>query len=145
MSVHFTTPVRIYEDGRTRTDLDFRVLVKAALSRVSSLALFHCSATMRGDPKAALDLAAQVGTTFRKTAWIPLKRWSNRQKQQLPLDGLVGQIGFDSAAVQAFWPLLKAAELTHIGKGTVFGLGKYVLREGHSEIALDSGGLNERA
>jgi len=127
--VRFKTPTRILDAGRASNNLEFGRLVKAALSRVSSLVLFHCGGTVDGEPKEILEAARSVRTTAEEIGWVPLKRWSNRQKQQLPLDGFIGRVGYDGAECREFWPLLKAGELTHVGKGTVFGLGKYGILE----------------
>jgi hypothetical protein len=124
LQVHFKTPTRILEGGKAAGNVEFHKLVKAALSRISSLVLFHCGGTVDGDPKEMLDAARSVSATAEQIAWIPLKRWSNRQKQQLPLDGFIGTVSYAGPGIGRFWPLLKAAEITHVGKGTVFGLGK---------------------
>jgi len=125
--VRFVTPTRIFEEGlRTRIP-DFRALVKSLLGRVSSLVLFHCGGTPMGDVATALALASGVETLGFQLDDIDLKRWSNRQQQKLPLNGVVGTSDFGGDCLPGFLPLLKAGEVTHIGKGTVFGLGQILV------------------
>jgi hypothetical protein len=47
----------------------------------------------------------------------------------MKLGGLEGQITYEGD-LAPFAPFLRAGHLTHAGKGTSFGLGKYALEEG---------------
>lgn len=56
--------------------------------------------------------------------WEQLSRYSGRQDARLSLSGLRGSVTYEGP-VGEFLPLLRAGELCHVGKGTVFGLGMF--------------------
>lgn len=56
-----------------------------------------------------------------------LKRWSARQQTELELRGVIGSFELPEGP-GPFWPLLAAAQWTHVGKGTVLGLGRPRIR-----------------
>ncbi|MFZ5652218.1 MAG: CRISPR system precrRNA processing endoribonuclease RAMP protein Cas6 [Bacillota bacterium] len=45
------------------------------------------------------------------------------------LGGLVGRVTYHGP-LSAFMPIIMLGELTHVGKGAVFGMGKYKIVEG---------------
>lgn len=58
--------------------------------------------------------------------WRDYARFSSRQKRKVPMGGLVGRVGFSNPSPELVqW--LKVAELVHVGKGAVMGLGKMCL------------------
>ena len=83
----------------------------------------------------ALD-AAQVNLLYQQIAqvtgtaqleWMSWSRWSNRQKQKMDLDGLMGKISLHNVSDELF-NYLYLGQWLHAGKGCVFGLGHYQLR-----------------
>jgi hypothetical protein len=42
------------------------------------------------------------------------------------MEGFIGEVIYEGN-LTPFYPYLKAGEILHIGKGTAFGLGKYVM------------------
>ncbi len=62
--------------------------------------------------------------------WKKLKRYSNRQKTQMNMDGLIGEIVIKNIDKQSF-ELLKLGEITGGGKQTVMGLGKFKIKDLH--------------
>ena len=81
----------------------------------------------RGEP--ALDysgLARRAESIHLKQSnlrWRELKRYSNRQQQKVSLSGLVGSSTYEGELAE-FVPILKYISQVHIGKQTLFGLGK---------------------
>lgn len=60
------------------------------------------------------------------TKWQELKRYSNRQKRDVPLGGIVGDI---STRGKNLYPWFEVASLVHVGKGASMGLGKLEIKE----------------
>ncbi len=87
----------------------------------------------RGDPvparkssagtRSGPDLASQVKVTASGLRWQELQRYSNRQQRTIDLDGFVGTLEIEGD-LAPFGPLLRTAEVLHLGKETTFGLGR---------------------
>ena len=69
--------------------------------------------------------------------WWDWERWSSRQGARMKLGGLVGSFPLDLDAAPGLWPWLWLCQWTHLGKGTVFGLGRYRLADGDSRPLPD--------
>lgn len=54
--------------------------------------------------------------------WRDWQRWSNRQERKMTLGGFVGTVDLEGD-LRPFVPLLRTAEVLHVGKGATFGLG----------------------
>jgi hypothetical protein len=128
VTLEFITPLRIKKYGGYQEDgdrLDFATLLDLLLGRLEALALFHCGAQWA--PHDALrEAARRVQVSAKELSLQRLQRYSNRRKQKLPLDGMIGTISFTGNLTE-FLPLLRMGEYLHIGAGTAFGLGRYRL------------------
>lgn len=58
--------------------------------------------------------------------WEDWQRYSHRQQKALLMGGLVGKITYQGE-LEPFMPYLRMAEIFHVGKGTVFGLGNITM------------------
>ncbi|GAB4546590.1 MAG: hypothetical protein Kow0063_41050 [Anaerolineae bacterium] len=106
----------------------FPVLVKALLGRVSSLSYFHCGQRWEADFRGLIDRAAGVRVAGCESGWQDWSRYSGRQKQRVEMGGLVGCVTYEGD-LRDYLPLLALGEWVHVGKGTVFGNGKYVISQ----------------
>ena len=68
-------------------------------------------------------LADDVNIKERHLYWEDWKRFSSPQKQNLLMGGFFGQMTIEGG-IEPFIPLLRLAEMLHVGKGTVLGMGK---------------------
>jgi hypothetical protein len=127
ITLNFLTPARLKHKGRwVQSGPPFHVLVKTLLGRISSLSYFHCGERVEADFRGLIDRAAEVRIVQRETHWQDWSRFSGRQKQRVEMGGLVGRITYEGD-LHDYLPLLAVGELVHVGKGTVFGNGKYVV------------------
>ena len=62
--------------------------------------------------------------------WIKWSRWSNRQKQRMAMDGLLGEVKLTQLS-EPLAELIYLGQWLHVGKGSVFGLGQYSLISTH--------------
>lgn len=123
ITINFLTPVQIKKQGRIVDELPFSLLLKSILRRYRSLEYFHNNGNQeRFDIN--WEAADQVQTVYQDLEIKKLKRYSNRQKKPIPLQGLTGRITYRGDLGQ-FYPWLKIGEYLHVGKGAVFGLGWY--------------------
>lgn len=127
LTVDFQMPVRLRHNGKTiKRGPPFHVLVKALLGRLSSLAYFHCGDRWETDFRGWIDRAETVAIAEAQTTWEDWNRYSSRQEQRIDMGGLLGRITY-TGDLAPYRPLLAAGALLHVGKGTVFGNGRYTL------------------
>ena len=123
LRVRFHTPLRFKYNNDLQRDLPFHVLVRACLRRISALEQAYGQGEPELDYSGLILRAEQVRTTSSSLHWDERLRYSNRQKQKTSLSGLVGTIDYQGE-VEEFFPLLDYCSQVHIGKQTVFGLGR---------------------
>ncbi len=134
ISLSFLTPARILYDGRLTLDLEFHILIRNLLRRLSLLYYFHCN----GDPSGwnfngLIEKSKNIKVKENKLRWYRWKRYSARQNTKINMGGFVGEITFEGK-IEPFIPIIKAGEVLHIGKGTGFGLGKYSIQNSKLKI-----------
>jgi CRISPR-associated endoribonuclease Cas6 len=125
LSLNFLTPTRIVYDSHLTLDLEFHMLIRQLLRRISLLAYFHCGLdTSEWDFKGIIEKAKEVKVSKRTLKWYDWERYSSRQDTRIKMGGFLGEITFEGD-IGPFTSLIKAGEVLHVGKGTGFGLGKY--------------------
>ena len=129
LTLRFLTPARIISRGSLVVDLEFHHLVRSLLRRVSSLTYFHCSSRLELDFRGMIESAAAVTTVERRLRWYDWERYSARQATRMKMGGVVGAVRF-RGKLHDFMPLVRIGEFLHVGKGTSFGLGRYMVENG---------------
>lgn len=124
VTLRFVTPTRIIYSGQHVLDLEFHILIRNLLRRISNLSYFHCGQELDLDFKGLIARAEGVRCVRRELAWRDLERYSTRQEAKMKLGGFVGEASFEGA-LGDFMPFLRLGEHIHVGKGTSFGLGRY--------------------
>jgi len=128
VKLNFKSPTRINYKDHITCDLEFHVLIRQLLRRISMLSYFHCGIDTSGwDFKGFIDRAKNVSVKKRDLRWYGWERYSGRQDQRIDMGGFVGEIAFEGDTAP-FLTLLGAGEILHVGKGATFGLGRYELR-----------------
>lgn len=126
-----TTPCRLQFDAplrlRRRGDLIERpTLVDLAVAAVRRVGGFLPPAelpawkSLEGE---LIDLARRTPQEPWQGARLDLTRYSSRQRRELDLHGVCGNLLLPEGP-GPLWPLLSAACWLHLGKGTVMGLGQ---------------------
>jgi CRISPR-associated endoribonuclease Cas6 len=125
LTLSFLTPTRILYDSHLTLDLEFHILIRNLLRRLSLLYYFHCNGDSSDwDFKEIIERAKEVTIKEKKLRWYDWERYSTRQDTRMKMGGFVGSISFEGD-VELFIQPIKAGEVLHVGKGTAFGLGKY--------------------
>jgi hypothetical protein len=127
--LNFITPLRLQENGRILTPekVTARALLMALTRRVSLLLEFHAGLKPNYDfPR--LNQMAEAVSAINNLNWRHWERWSNRQKQKMTMNGLVGEVRLSGIPVE-FQELLWLGQWAHIGKNATFGLGRYILED----------------
>lgn len=135
LTLHFLTPTRLVYKGSLTDSLDFHVLLRVLLRRVSNLTYFHCGTDLQLDFRGLIAAAEQVQTVSSHLWWYDWDRYSSRQDVRMKLGGFLGQVTY-RGDLRPFLPLLQLGSFVHVGKGTSFGLGKYVIEAGQEEHSV---------
>ena len=126
LKIDFVTPVRLQHRGKIADAVTFPMLIRAVMRRYSWLSSLYCD-TLPDHPYADIvKQSSNIEVSKSRLSWRDLEHYSYRQKRIIRLGGLVGSIFFEGD-LEPYMPLLKLGEYLHIGKNTVFGLGKYRL------------------
>ena len=112
-------------------EISFADLIRALLRRLSSLCYFHCGFGLNIDYQELIRQAGEIQTIASELYWQEQSRYSTRQEAKILMGGVVGHVTYEAPCVQAmlpFLPLLVLGQYTHVGKGTVMGMGKFTVR-----------------
>jgi len=162
VEIEFLTPTRLKYGHKLTSHLEFHVLFRALLLRLSLLALCHgeggvlplptggtiearavaqyfyrdkqIEETRRQMIHEAIESAKRIAIDRGDLHWRDWERYSARQDARMKLGGLVGRIRY-SGPLNGFLPYLLLGEYVHVGKNTSFGLGKmklYLSKQGKS-------------
>lgn len=131
MLLRFQTPVRLQKDGKVisgKDNIDVRMIISLLERRAVSLSYFYCGGQI---PECNLFIVNEnLEIAENKLEFYNWSRFSNRQKREIDMSGFTGELTL-SGDIGYFIPLLALGEYIHLGKNTVFGLGKYLI---HSVI-----------
>lgn len=126
LTINYLTMTRIkYGDSFVRY-IEFHILVRALLRRLSSFLYFHHGLEWNADFRSLINRAETIIRIDDTTRWRNWERYSNRQETKMRLGGLVGQVKYEGE-FKEFMPILRLGELVHVGKAATFGMGKYQL------------------
>lgn len=125
LTVKYLTPIRLKDGGRLVDDLPFYTLFTAALRRIRALEHVYGENPMDMDCTDLIARSQDVRTSDSTLVWKELHHYSGRQKAAMKLGGLVGYATYEGEDLQDFLPFLEYAQMVHLGKQTVFGLGRF--------------------
>ncbi|HAA83648.1 MULTISPECIES: CRISPR system precrRNA processing endoribonuclease RAMP protein Cas6 [Thermodesulfobacterium] len=129
ITIEFLTPLRLIYQKKLVKRLEFHVLIRQLLRRITSLYYFHCEGNTKSIPaRELISLAEKIKTKHHGLRWYDWERYSFRKERRMQMGGLIGKVVFEGN-LSPFTPILKAGEILHCGKNTSFGLGKYRIVE----------------
>ena len=111
------------DNGRFVRELDFHLLLRAILRRLKALLSEFSEEQWDLKEDELFKNADQIQLITNKLHWEDQTRYSSRQKTKQLMGGLRGHIELEGN-LNPYMPLLRAAEIIHLGKETSFGLGK---------------------
>ena len=124
LTLNFITPTRLKFDGKLSSKLEFHILMRNVLRRISLLSYFHCDTDLDLDYKGLIERSQEIKVDKENLSWFDWERYSSRQETKMKMGGFIGSITF-RGDLEPFMPFLLLGEFIHAGKGTSFGLGKY--------------------
>jgi len=127
LTINFITPTRLKFDGKLSETLEFHVLIRNMLRRISLPPYFHCGEELDLDYRGLIEESSNIRVKKSNLHWFDWERYSNRQDTKMMMGGFTGPVTFEGK-VEPFLPFLLLGEYIHVGKGTSFGLGKYQIK-----------------
>jgi CRISPR-associated endoribonuclease Cas6 len=125
--LRFLTPTRLKSGDHLQPGVGFRALVFAMLRRTLEIAHFHVpGARIDWTFRPLLDQASAVRVVSSRLPWSDWQRYSSRQGGKMNLGGFVGEMEIEGD-LDPLAPLLRTAEILHVGKGATFGLGRITI------------------
>lgn len=124
LSLEFLTPTRIKYRGKYISDMEFHVMLRNLLRRISMLMLFHCETKLEIDNDKLIKEAKMVDVLDWNLQWNDWVRYSTRQNTRMKLGGFIGNVTY-TGELEKFMPFVTLGEQIHLGKNTTFGLGNY--------------------
>lgn len=123
------TPLRLMHGGQWVRDRAFELhhLVRVLARRLDLLARFHGAHAPAVDVEALVAASETVRLSERRLRWRRQERYSHRQRQTMPMDGLLGRVVCEGVPPELV-PVLAAGQLIHAGKGATMGMGQYAVR-----------------
>jgi hypothetical protein len=123
-TLRFLTPTRLrVEDDHVETTT-FPDVVAAMVRRVFEVAWFHVREPEIDWRLTSLTTAARaVKITGMDLRWHDWERYNAHQHTLMNMGGFMGTVEVEGD-LTPFTPLLRAAEIVHVGRGTPFGLGR---------------------
>lgn len=115
ISLTFTTPLRLMQDGKPVREPAFSPLLRGLLRRVSAMAYYYGGIELEADYPWLASSSRLIETVASDCRWV---EWSPR------LGGLIGSATF-AGDLTDFHYFLLLGEYLQVGKGAAFGLGHY--------------------
>lgn len=128
IGVRLITPMRLKFNEALSPRLEFHILLRNLLRRISLLSYFHCGWELDLDFKGLIERGREIRVQKSNLLWFDWERFSSRQNSKMKMGGLTGSVVFEGDLGE-FMPYLLIGEYVHVGKGTSFGLGKYKITQ----------------
>ncbi len=116
VKIKLLTPLRIKKSNKfLRDDVDLEDILRSIYQKEQEF--------NSGEKAFKLDYTPSYATVVKALSYQSLTRNSNRQKQRMKMDGIVGELAFMGLDKRSY-ELLKLGEIIGVGKQTVMGLGR---------------------
>jgi hypothetical protein len=133
VAIDFLSPTLLVARGRALprgAPVTFDLLVKSVLDRVAGLYGLRASPLLSAAERRQLeDRAALVPLVRDESTTVDAAHYSARSQYHLFVGGRLGRLVYGAEA-QPFLPLLRTAEIVHLGKNPTFGCGRLQVAAG---------------
>ncbi len=124
LRINFITPTALKEGNKVSNNFSFENIILSIKRRLKSLSYYHDEEiSIPYFEKEEMEKIVNYKNELKRFDWM---RYSGRQKKLMEFNGVIGNVEF-KGNLTPFYSLLRIGEIIHIGRGTVFGMGKYVL------------------
>lgn len=129
ITLSFLTPFRLQRKGQLVHNPNFKEIFLSALRRAELLNYYYSDTRIDDiiDIPNLIKKSETIKETENSLSVYEWQRYSGRQKTKLKMDGVVGDVTYEGD-LGDFVPFFRFAEIFSIGKNTVFGLGRVVIK-----------------
>ncbi len=121
--IKFYSPLSQKYRGQWLNEFDGQALTEAAIRRIY---LLNC---MEGNDIGKIYLESEFPQVeYQKVQRAQISRYSNTHKSRITLHGIEGECQLENVNDEALYYLI-AGQLTHIGKNTSMGFGRYTISD----------------
>ena len=121
IKIKLFTPLRIKKNNKfLKEDVEIEDILRSIYQKKQEFET--------GEKAFKLDYTPSYMTTVKALSYKSLLRKSNRQKKQMKMDGIVGEIAVLDIDERSY-ELLKLGEIIGVGKQTVMGLGRIEIED----------------
>jgi len=126
LHVEFLSPTELKENGIVVEVPRFATLMRRIWERINTLSSVYGDGVLPINWSSLIERAASVRNVSSRGVHVPVKRTS-RKVGRHPLGGFVGELVYEGEVSQ-FVPWLRIAEITGVGRQTVWGKGEIRVR-----------------
>ncbi|KIQ94505.1 CRISPR-associated endoribonuclease Cas6 [Anoxybacillus thermarum] len=125
IELRFETPCQIQIKGQLQQDLPFTLFIQNLLRRIEAMLAHHQNIYIsREKVNELIEMSKNVVMTKSELQLFRNQRFSTRQQKSIRLDGFIGTTRY-KGDLEPFLEWIYAGMYFHLGKQTVFGLGRY--------------------
>lgn len=124
--INIETPLRIQEEGQIVRGFNVELFLKNCERRLQFFKKAY-GIVLECSNAGFSHFANNIKMTHKHIAWTDWERYSSRNKKTMNLGGILGSFQLEGGVLTSVLPLLQFASFAHIGKQTVFGLGKFTI------------------
>ncbi|MGC8739380.1 MAG: CRISPR system precrRNA processing endoribonuclease RAMP protein Cas6 [Candidatus Hydrogenedens sp.] len=126
IEIQYITPTRLVIDGNLHDTGEIAYILPGLLRRLTLLQYFFCGGYLEKDVISLVEAGKNLQPLHSAFQWQDWVRYSSRQDRKVIMGGFIVSIVYEQIPSEIL-EVLCWGERLHIGKGTVFGLGKYNL------------------
>ncbi|MEZ7890115.1 MAG: CRISPR system precrRNA processing endoribonuclease RAMP protein Cas6 [Candidatus Wallbacteria bacterium] len=129
LKINYITPTRIQYNESIAQKIDFHILVRNTLRRLTHLNYFHINNETPDNInfKDIISDSESIKTINFNFKQFNVTRFSSRQDRKHDFNGITGAATYRGEKLYEFYPLIKLCEYVNVGKSTSFGMGSIAL------------------
>jgi len=122
-SIQLLTPLRIRRGGELLQNIDFSVVIRNISRRIIELTERYGGSANRRCMEELCERSAEIQQLCTGLEVKEIQRYSNRKKEKMGFDGLLGVLMF-RGDLDPYISLLRAARVLHLGRNVTLGFGQ---------------------
>jgi len=122
LQLEFVTPCRIQYKRRPLRKPYFQAIIRNIVRKLENISYFYGPTPVLYSDSVNDDMLKLITMNEASVNWESTSRYSRRQDMVMPMEGFTGYAVYQGP-LTPFYPYLKYAEATGLGKNTSFGFG----------------------